>query len=615
MRLRDRKLALLLATLVAGLVVETKASAQEAAAIDLPKFDPSFAGDRFFGVPSPFTPSDGVFNVHGGVVLDYAHNPLVVASSDDSPLSCGESECSVVEHQLFLHANVTVALFDRVSVNVDMPFALYQAGEGNVGNDALTLTSPSGAELGDLRVGARVRLFGEYHDAFQVGLGGYLWVPTGGSDAYVTDGSVRGQPHALVGGRADRFIWTAAVGPTLRGSAQVANVTLGHQFNWGAGAGVLLLEDRTLQLGLETSGAVSFDETEGRNTNAEVLAGAKFRFVKFMEAGLAAGPGLTNGVGTPDFRGVFTLQYTPEPVAARDSDGDGILDDVDACPTVKGVTSSDPAKHGCPAEIGDKDKDGILDDVDACIDIPGVASDDKKKHGCPVVIGDKDKDGILDNVDACVEVAGVANDDPKKNGCPPDRDGDGIIDAEDACPDLAGVASEDKTKHGCPLPVDTDGDGIMDPDDACPREKGAPNADKTKHGCPTVFITENEIVILEQVQFDTGKSTIKPVSNDLLDKVSKILKEHPEIKKLEVQGHTDSRGTRQSNVILSDARAKAVLQALVKRGIEAARLSSKGYGPDKPLDPAQNEAAWSKNRRVQFVVLQKDASNTEVKTK
>jgi outer membrane protein OmpA-like peptidoglycan-associated protein len=68
-------------------------------------------------------------------------------------------------------------------------------------------------------------------------------------------------------------------------------------------------------------------------------------------------------------------------------------------------------------------------------------------------------------------------------------------------------------------------------------------------------------------------------------------------------------------VILSDARAKAVLQALVKRGIEAARLSSKGYGPDKPLDPAQNEAAWSKNRRVQFVVLQKDASNTEVKTK
>ena len=147
MRLRDRKLALLLATLVAGLVVETKASAQEAAAIDLPKFDPSFAGDRFFGVPSPFTPSDGVFNVHGGVVLDYAHNPLVVASSDDSPLSCGESECSVVEHQLFLHANVTVALFDRAVIGVDFPAAFQQGDAFAAGGTSLPAPPTTGTGM------------------------------------------------------------------------------------------------------------------------------------------------------------------------------------------------------------------------------------------------------------------------------------------------------------------------------------------------------------------------------------------------------------------------------------------------------------------------------------
>ncbi len=110
------------------------ASAQVAQNLDLPKFDPSFAGDRFFGVPSPYTPSDGVINVHGGVLLDYAHNPLVIASEDDeTPLSCGEPECSLVEHQLFLHLNVTGTLFDRLAVNLDMPFALYQAGEGEIG--------------------------------------------------------------------------------------------------------------------------------------------------------------------------------------------------------------------------------------------------------------------------------------------------------------------------------------------------------------------------------------------------------------------------------------------------------------------------------------------------
>jgi OOP family OmpA-OmpF porin len=595
----------------ATLLSPAVASAQEQ--VELPVFSPSFAGDRFFGVPSPYTASDGIFNVHGGLLVDYGHNPLVLASSDDSPLSCGESECSVVEHQLIMHLNATAVLFDRVAVNLDMPFSLFQSGEGSVEEGDIQLTSPDGPAIGDLRIGARVRLFGEYHDPFQIALGGYVWVPVGSEDAYVTDGSVRGYPHAIVGGRADRFIWSFSAGPKLRGTTVVGNTTSGYQFLWGAGLGGLLLEDRSLQIGVESTGGVSFDETNVRNTNAEAQAGLKYRFVKFLEIGAGVGPGFTTGVGTPDVRALFSFQYTPEMPRDVDTDGDGIFDSVDACPTVKGVASTDAKKHGCPEEK-DRDKDGFLDEVDACPEVPGVASEDPKKHGCPKP--DTDKDGFLDEVDACPEVPGVASDDPKKHGCPlpKDRDNDGIIDDEDACPDEAGVKDPDPKKHGCP--ADRDGDGIYDKDDACPDEAGVKDPDPKKHGCPVKAIfTETEIVILEQVQFDTAKATIKPASDQLLNEVAKILKDHPEIAKIEVQGHTDNRGGAAYNKALSEARARSVVDALVKRGIEKKRLAPKGYGQDKPLDAANNEAAWAKNRRVQFIILDKASSKTTVQSK
>ena len=151
--------------------------------------------------------------------------------------------------------------------------------------------------------------------------------------------------------------------------------------------------------------------------------------------------------------------------------------------------------------------------------------------------------------------------------------------------------------------------------DACPREKGEPNADPSKHGCPKlVRFTDTEIVILEQVQFDFGKATIKPASNPLLDSVAQVLKEHPEVLKIEVQGHTDNKGAKVINQKLSEARAKAVMDALVKRGVEESRLESKGYGMDVPLEGTvqkQSDAQREKNRRVQFIVKEKKPVKVE----
>jgi outer membrane protein OmpA-like peptidoglycan-associated protein len=598
------------ATLVALGAWSAHASAQavpQTSAVDLPKFNPSPVGDRFFGVPSPYAAGEATF--HASALLDYAREPLVLVRDSDAG---GETLGAIVSDQMFLHIGLNFSIINRFAVSADMPFALLSSGDAPAGG-GLSFTEPSGAALGDLRLGLRVRIVGEYFDAFQLGVGGYVWVPTGSDTSYVSDGSVRGQPQVLVGGRADRFIYSVMVGPTLRSQTNLGDVQIGHQFNFGAGAGVLLLDERSLQLGLETAGGVDIENPDGRTTNAELLAGVKWRmapFADFMELGLAGGPGLTTGVGTPAGRVVFNVAYTPamEP-EKTDRDKDGIFDDVDACPDTPGVKSDDPAKNGCPVVESDRDEDGILDAKDACPDEPGKPNADPKKNGCPD--RDTDKDGILDPVDACVDVPGIPSDDPKKNGCPVnDKDGDGVADEVDACVDIPGVKTDDPKTNGCP--PDTDGDGFRDDQDACPKEKGVDDPDPSKRGCPKlVRVTDKEILILEQVQFDFGKSTIKAVSNPLLDSVAAVLKEHPEILKIEVQGHTDNKGSKQLNAKLSDDRAKAVMDSLVKRGVEAGRLISKGYGPDVPIADNKTDEGRAKNRRVQFIVKDKKAAETK----
>ena len=164
--------------------------------------------------------------------------------------------------------------------------------------------------------------------------------------------------------------------------------------------------------------------------------------------------------------------------APPDSDGDGVNDDVDACPQLAGPAGMDLRTNGCPPPP-DSDGDGIADNADACVGIVGVANADPKKNGCPP---DGDDDGVVDAQDACVDRAGVANADPKKNGCPPDGDDDGIADADDACADKAGVASTNPKKNGCP--ADTDDDGIIDEKDACPEAAGILTEDEATSGCP-----------------------------------------------------------------------------------------------------------------------------------
>ncbi|WP_437811690.1 OmpA family protein [Sorangium sp. So ce1078] len=602
--MRSRSFCSLAAALAALAAVPALARAQDAPVkpqgMALSRFVPAPAGDRMFSVPSPFAP--GHLTPHVMLLADYASNPLVLRRERD-----GAEIGAVVSDQLTFHLNASLPLWNKLSFDLDAPLTALQSGESPDGGGR-EFASPSGAELGDLRVGARVQLYGTYHDPLQLAVGAYLWLPTGADDSFVSDGSVRAMPYIAAGGRLERLVWSTSLGTELRRSQSFGGVAQGTMLTLGGGVGFLAADGR-LQVGPELSTAMVLEDVSSRSLNAELLLDARYRFLPFLEAGIGIGPGLTSGIGTPDLRFVAMAAFTPE--QPPDADRDGIADREDACPKVPGVRSDDPRKHGCPPPP-DRDGDGIVDAEDACPFVAGVPSDDPRKHGCPPP-PDRDGDGIVDAEDACPLVPGVPNDDPRKNGCPPDQDEDGVPDSEDACPEVKGLRSKDPAKNGCPR--DTDGDTFRDDKDACPREKGFADTDPEKHGCPkAVRVTDKNVVILQQVQFDTDKATIKPVSDPLLDEVAQVLKEHPEIVLIEIQGHTDDRGTVEHNRVLSQNRANSVMAALVRRGIDSTRLTAQGYGREQPLDDNATEAGRQRNRRVQFNIIKKAAYKPQVET-
>jgi outer membrane protein OmpA-like peptidoglycan-associated protein len=119
-----------------------------------------------------------------------------------------------------------------------------------------------------------------------------------------------------------------------------------------------------------------------------------------------------------------------------------------------------------------------------------------------------------------------------------------------------------------------------------------------------VRLEDNELVILEKVHFDVDKDQVKPESLSLLQEVAAILLSHPEIARIEIQGHTDDQGDDAYNLDLSQRRVESVRQLLIVQGVEADRLEARGYGESKPIAEGQNEEARAANRRVQFLIVE-----------
>ena len=393
--------------------------------VHLDQMQPASAGSPFLQAEGPLDRFDEGIAYGFRIVMDYAYAPLraEVLHVDDAP------DKIPVEHAMLLHAGASLSPVDWLNLELDMPFAVHEAGEDvadEAGNPLVLGQNLSAGEAGqgDLRIGVHFRL--AIVDDVALSFGARVWAPTGSRDAYLRGPSPRA-----------RFELVAAAAGNYE--ALLYGCTLGLSPLWfGAHDGDRIAIDCALHgkvapfvsLGFEPHfaaftyppRAVGADEQGefpglGSNTSFaiqfEPLAVARFHIAVEgagnFAVGVAGGPGIGHAPGTAGGRALLTLTYAdrgerpPEVTGIRDADLDGILDEDDECPHQAGPED----RKGCPGAV-DSDGDGIAEG-DACPDQAGARYNDPKANGCP----DQDNDRIADPVDPCINEPGE-----KTGGCP-----------------------------------------------------------------------------------------------------------------------------------------------------------------------------------------------------
>jgi OmpA-OmpF porin, OOP family len=496
--------AFLLASSLGGGVANAQSTG-----FSLDRYAPSPAGSMWFALDS----LDMRGSVRPAFALDsdFAYKGLAIYSPQ------GATQNVIVYDQLFLHAAASLVLVDRLRFAFDLPAAVYQHG-GTGTLDGITYTGPNKPALGDLRLDADVRLFGQFGDPITMALGMQLFLPTGNRSLYAGDGGVQIAPHVLAAGQIGIFTYAASLGFLYHTqNEEYADTPFGGELTMSGSAG-LLLDDKHLLIGPEVFGRT--DVTNGgaafsRNSSpVEGLLGIHGLTTGGWQFGVGGGTGFAQGLGSPAARIVASISYSPPPEVSKDRDGDGIVDEKDACPDTPGVKTDNPETNGCPPPPP-----------------PPVEPP-------PPPDPDRDKDGILNEVDACPDTPGEPSPDPKRNGC------------------------------------------------------------------PKAMVEHGTIKIIDQVKFRTDSAEILPESNDILSAVRKVLLSHPEIKRVDVEGHTDNRGAPAHNQDLSERRAASVVDWLVARDIDKSRLISHGYGQTRPIDTNDTDAGRQNNRRVEFHILE-----------
>lgn len=267
------------------------------------------------------------------------------------------------------------------------------------------------------------------------------------------------------------------------------------------------------------------------------------------------------GGGLPNVSSVTQFQalvgYSFGMTGPKDSDGDGVFNRMDQCPDTPAGAKVDSL--GCPM---DSDGDKVFDGLDKCPDTPSGMQ--VNADGC---MADADKDGVADNLDRCPDTPAGVHVNP--DGCPVDSDKDGLPDHLDRCPQEAAPGTAD----GClPAPA--------------AEPAAVPEAPKRR-------------LILKDVFFDSDKATLRESTIHKLDEAAVALGEAGEVR-IEVAGHTDATGSEKANQKLSMARAQAVRDYLIGKGIAPERLVAVGYGETKPVADNATVAGRAENRRVEM---------------
>ncbi|RKH07972.1 OmpA family protein [Corallococcus sp. CA047B] len=516
--------------------------------------------------------AEAVGSYRGALLLDFNWRILSLKLGD-------EKLGDLLPYRLDAHLLFSYQLLERLELGVDLPVTLIQGDNFSLLGDALNApdfpgaAGVSGTTLGDIRLLPRVNLLNP--NRFPVGLAVVTEVrlPTGSAQSFTGERGVVFAPRLAVDWKVGplpvRVLGNAGV--LLRPAAQYLNLRVDDELTLGAG-GIVDLPDigrlrevkgvAEMHLRTPLVRPFNFDQSDSLKTPWELLVGARAKVWGNWGVELDVGRGLnvTTGYGREALRVMLAVRYD---TSGLDSDGDGVPDTLDRCPTQPEDKDDFEDYDGCPDP--DNDGDGIADGDDACPSVKGTV----ETKGCPV--------------------------EPDK-----DTDGDGIIDKLDKCPDVPGLKDFD----GCP---DTDMDEIPDGEDDCPDVAGPPENNGCPYDAPPYVVVESDrIRIKGNILFETNSAIIQKQSYPLLDEVAAVLAKNPTLGPVQIEGHTDNKGSRSLNLDLSKRRAKSVLDYLAGKKIDRKRLTSQGFGFDRPIDTNDTALGRAKNRRVDFKLVKSE---------
>lgn len=566
---RRRGAVVAIAGAAVSLLAPKAARAQLVEQLDFPLERFHLSSDRggMFGVEGPLAGNQGSLDI--GLWGGFADDPLVVYKAT----ATGDQRTgSLVHSRIDSELVGRYAFTNWLALGVEVPFVAYQTRDSMV--EGVTGMLPSlGAGIGDLRLSPKLVL--NRDPKFAVAIVPEFTFPTGQTDEYHGERTVAFAPTLVIGTAQGPVRLAANLGYLMRRQSQSTAIRVDDELTARLGVSVAATDTLELAVTGAMSTAAESPFSKASTTHLEFIGGPVINLPSRWQIFAGGGVGAVDGYGTPDWRALAGLRFgalagvDSEPAAKpiMDSDHDGIIDSDDKCPTEPEDQDSFEDSDGCPDP--DNDKDGILDTADKCPMEPETANGFEDSDGCPDAAADSDGDGILDNLDKCPQQA---------------EDKDGFED-EDGCPD-----------------PDNDKDGVLDPQDNCPNEPGS----VANHGCKDkqlVMIQDGKIDLLDMVYFELDKDIILTKSYPLLDDVAKVIKQHPEISKIEVQGHTDSQGNDAYNMDLSQRRANQVRSYLIEKGVSADRLEAKGYGETQPIADNKTVKGRGTNRRVMFKLL------------
>lgn len=383
------------ALLCASIPLRSQGQPIPAPAISLHGYRPSPFSDRFVELDgTDVLPS---WRLRAGVDADYGWRSLLLDPAPGSAAPAG----AVVRHVVGAQISAAVGVADRLELAVALPLTAYQTGD-SISNAA----PPDRSGLEEVRLGAKVHLLGSGVSGPGLAAVAFLDVPAGGGGGLLRADGVGGEARLLGDLRFGRFTGAVGAGYRLRSSVRLYDIALGNEIVGAAGLAMRVASRTRVLVELDASTAAANPFSSGKQTPAEALLALAHRVGPWtLMAG--AGPGLVDGYGTPALRALASVAWTnapareapvverspypptprgpkpkrPAPDPKRDTDGDGIPDVKDKCPTEAEDKDGFEDDDGCPDP--DNDKDGIADTADKCPNQPETVNNVDDDDGCP----------------------------------------------------------------------------------------------------------------------------------------------------------------------------------------------------------------------------------------